>query len=263
MINLRPVEGKHRTSSSSATLGREHHAWLAVEPHAPLVQLLAILPLVALYEAAIPWVTDRSHAYHRIDAWSQWVLAQIGLSAWCLPGLLILLALLASHLLRRRPWKVELRTVARLWAEALLATVPLFVLYLLFTLPVGQLMASDAQLLTRSPQGFAANAVLAIGAGLFEEFAFRLVLLSALIWTFKRLGTPSDPAELVGICLAAATFATAHFFGPSPKEFTLLAFLFYTAAGIYLGAAFILRGFATAAIIHATFNILLFLLAAG
>ena len=36
--------------------------------------------------------------------------------------------------------------------------------------------------------------------------------------------------------LYAATFATAHFFGPSPKEFTLLAFLFYTAAGIYLGA---------------------------
>ena len=260
MINLRFVKGK-RTTSSSASEG--HHAWLAVEPHAPLVQLAALAPLVVIYEAVMPLVSDRTHVYHRIDAWSQWVLSRVGLSAWCLPGLLILLALLAAHMIRRDRWAVDLKAVARLWGEALVGAVPLFVLYLVFTLPVGQVVAAKLQVAARPAQGLGAGMVLAIGAGLFEEFFFRLVLVSALLWVLRRwLAVPSDPAELVAICLAAAVFASAHFFGPSPREFTLLAFLFYTAAGIYLGAAFVLRGFATGAIIHAAFNILLAIFAA-
>ena len=267
MINLRSVKGKRTTSSQrtassqrtgSSPASQGHHAWLAVEPHAPLVQLVSLLPLVVLYEAAMPFVSDRSHAYHRIDAWSQWMLSRVGLSAWCLPGLLILLALLAAHMVRRDRWDIDAKTVVRLWGEALVGAVPLFVLYLVFTLPVGQLVATELQVVVRPAQGLGASIILAIGAGLFEEFVFRLVLVSALLWVLRRwLAVPSDPAELVAICLTAAVFASAHFFGPSPKEFTLLAFLFYTAAGIYLGAAFVLRGFATGAIIHATFNILL------
>jgi membrane protease YdiL (CAAX protease family) len=258
MINRRSVKGKHATPTSPPA-ERES---LVTGPYPPLVQLLALLPLVVFYEAAVPWTTDRTHFYHRIDAWSQWLLSHIGLTAYYLPGLLILAALLLLHLVRRDRWTVSPAQAGRLWLDALLWLVPLFVLYLLFTMPVRQLLGMVLQTSGNGPPDLFANVVLSIGAGLFEEFVFRLLLVSLLLWVLERLlGVPKDPAQLVAICFSAALFASAHFFGPSAEPFTYLGFLFRAAAGIYLGAVFMLRGFATGAIVHAAFNVVLALLA--
>lgn len=262
MINTLNVIDKSPDRQSSRT----GHAGVRVltGPYRPLVQLMALLPLVILYEAAIPLATDRTRFYHRIDAWSQWALSQIGLTGTFLPGVLILGTLLACHIVRRDPWRFHWADVGRLAGESLLWVVPLFVLFLLFTLPVGQLVAAGLQITSGDEADLFSSAILSIGAGLFEEFVFRLALVSLLLWVLQRLlAVPADASQLVSVCFAAAVFASAHFFGSGAETFTYLGFLFRAAAGIYLGAVFILRGFATGAIVHAGFNILLSIYAVG
>jgi len=230
-------------------------------PYSPLVQLLVLLPLVVFYEAAMPFISERTHAYHRIDAWSQAALSKLGLTAWYLPGALMLLGLLAIHVYRHDPWKVRADSLWKLWGESILWTVPLFVLYLLFTLPVGRLLGAGAALAMGGSEDLFAQIVLAVGSGLFEEFIYRLVLMSALLWLLQRLFRLSlDASQLLAVCLAAAVFAAALYVGPSHARYDHLAFLFRVGAGIYLGSVFILRGFATSTIVHATFNIALALL---
>jgi len=258
MINLPPVARKASKPSSADSSGARVRA---AAPHAPLVQLLVLLPLVVLYEAAVPFTVLRTGWYHRIDAWSQAALGRVGLTAYYLPGVLILLALLVVHLWRRDPWTVRADQLWKLWGESLLWIVPLFVLYLLFTLPVGKLLSTELALLPRGPDDLFSNVVLAVGAGLFEEFVFRLVLVSLVLWLLRGLlRLRVDAAQLIAVCFAAAVFASAHHFGPGAEPYSHAAFLFRVAAGIYLGAAYLVRGFATAAIVHAGFNISLVLL---
>lgn len=234
---------------------------LMTGPHSALVQMVALLPLVVFYEVAVPFTTLRSHWYHRIDVWSQAVLSKIGLTAYYLPGALILVTLLVIHLWRHDPWRLRLESLGRLWAESVLWTVPLFVLFLLFTLPVGRLFAAELELYARGPKDLFSSVVLAIGSGLFEEFVFRLVLMSLVLWLLQKVfRVPVDAAQLVAVCLTAAAFASAHYFGPGASGYSHLGFLFRAGAGIYLGSVYILRGFATGAFVHAGFNIALALL---
>ena len=87
------------------------------------------------------------------------------------------------------------------------------------------------------------------------------MLVSLVLWLLQKLfHIRVDAAQLIAVCLAAAVFAAAHHFGPNARPYNHLAFLFRVGAGIYLGSVYILRGFATAAIVHAGFNILLALL---
>lgn len=266
MINVPDVANKSSDQSQSAEPAAPPLPRDAEAAHPPLAQLLVLLPLVLFYEVAITLTTLESGWYHRIDAWSRAALGRIGLTAYYLPGLAILVTLLAWHLLRGDPWKLDLRQMLRMWIEAALLAVPLFVLYLLFTLPWATVLGAAGEPLQIGPGGgpddLFSSVVLAIGAGLFEEFVFRLVLVSALVGLLHGvLEIRLDAVQLVAICVTAALFAAAHHFGPGAAAYGHVAFLWRVAAGIYLGSVFILRGFATAAIAHAGFNIALAVLA--
>jgi hypothetical protein len=250
-----PSKAKQSSGKESRPAAR---AKVMTGPHPALLQIAALLPLVVFYELAVPFTTLKSGWYHAIDLWSQRGLARIGLTQYYLPGLLVLATLLVVHLVRREPWRIRPAQLWKLWAEALVWTVPLFVLYLLFTMPVQRLLGVSLSLVARGPADLFSNVILSIGAGLFEEFVFRLALVSAALFLLQRLwNVPLSAAQVVGVCFAAAVFSAAHHFGPGAPPYDHLDFLFRVAAGIYLGAVYILRGFATAAIVHAAFNIIL------
>ena len=259
MINKSAVAGKSEKTSGEGQ-GAARHAKVMTGPHAPLVQLVVLLPLVIIYEMAVPFTTLKSGWYHAIDAWSQRLLGRIGLTEYYLPGALILATLLVVHLVRRDPWRIEPRQFWRVWGEALVWTVPLVGMYLVFTLPVRKLLGIGGflQLPARGPEGLFSSIVLYIGAGLFEEFVFRLVMISIVLFVLQRaFKVGVSAAQVVAVCVAAAVFSAAHHFGPGAPAYHPVDFLFRVAAGIYLGATYISRGFATAAIVHAMFNIVL------
>jgi len=225
-------------------------------PHPPLTQLLALLPVVLFYEVAISIIGISDKNKSGLDVWFGELLSRIGLSAWYLPGILVLAVLLVVHLYRRDPWQIRADSLWKLWGEALLWTVPMVVLYLLFSMPIGEHLAAALSLFDIGGGGGSLRQVVTgVGAALFEEFVFRLVLISvALLLMQKLFHAPSAAAQIVAVCVSAALFATAHPPSSDNDARAQLEFLYRVSAGIYLGAIYLKRGFATATIVHATFN---------
>ncbi len=222
--------------------------------YSPLAQMVALVPLLLFYELSILLMDLRGMA--PLDSRTQDVLSKVGLSAYYLPGVLVLLALMGIHLYRRDPWKIDASQLWKLWGEALLLTVPLFIIYLLFTAPVHKYIACQLSMLSEGGRRFDfANVVMGTGEAIFEEFVFRLLALPLLMLLLLKLfRLPVRMAEIIAICLSAAIFAAGHHIVPGAAP-SHTDFLFRVAAGMYLAAMFLMRGFASVAIIHATYNV--------
>ena len=107
--------------------------------------------------------------------------------------------------------------------------------------------------------GLAAKMVLALGAGVYEELAFRLILITALLFVFQRL-IPGKAfiRTAIAIVISAALFSAFHYMGVSEK-FSSDSFLFRFYAGVILGTIFVLRGIGIAAYTHAFYDLFLIL----
>jgi hypothetical protein len=104
--------------------------------------------------------------------------------------------------------------------------------------------------------------MLSVGAGIYEELLFRVVLVAALAWIGHAvLGWRPAIAGLWATLLGAMLFSAAHYVGPYGDRLTLYSFVFRMIAGVFFSALYLLRGFGITAWTHALYD--LFLLAAA
>lgn len=97
----------------------------------------------------------------------------------------------------------------------------------------------------------------AIGAGIYEEIVFRLLLLSSVALVLRRaLGFSAPGSAALAVFVSAAAFAWAHFTGSGGESFAWRPFAFRLAAGLLLGAVFVLRGLGVAVYLHAAYDVL-------
>jgi len=100
--------------------------------------------------------------------------------------------------------------------------------------------------------------ILAIGAGVYEEILYRLLLLSVLYYILhKALKFKEWFSSLAAIVLGAAVFSAVHHIGPMSETFRGDTFLFRFVAGIILSTIFILRGLGIAVYTHAIYDVIL------
>ncbi|MBI5849946.1 MAG: CPBP family intramembrane metalloprotease [Planctomycetes bacterium] len=99
----------------------------------------------------------------------------------------------------------------------------------------------------------------ALGAGLFEEAVFRLLLLSLLALAFTRAANafalPRSAGVAAAVFVAAIVFSWFHHVGAVAEEFRFPVFAFRAIAGVVLGAIFVLRGFAVVVYAHAAYDV--------
>ena len=95
-----------------------------------------------------------------------------------------------------------------------------------------------------------------VGAGIYEEAMFRLVLFSVLAWMFRRMELASLIAFALAAIGSATLFATAHHLGPQGEPYRNYHFLFRLVAGLYFVALFQYRGFGIAVGAHAGYDVL-------
>lgn len=97
-----------------------------------------------------------------------------------------------------------------------------------------------------------------LGAGVYEEFVFRLVLFSGLVLFLKRaqLENRIIVYGLAGI-LSALVFAGAHHLAPFAEPFEIKVFAFRAMGGLVLSSLFVARGFGIVAYTHSFYNIFL------
>ena len=233
---------------------------------APRYSLLFALPLLIIYEvlaalapAGPSGMTIRNGADVALQAIFVWLagawgprlflLILIGVGAW----------LIAKDIRANRS-SIRLPVLAGMLLEAIL-------LALAFGIVVGSL---TTVLLGGPPPamaiGFAQKIdratllMISLGAGIYEELLFRVLLVGFLAWTANKVfGWRPLVAGIAATVLGALIFSAFHYIGPFGDRLDVYSFVFRTIAGLFFSALYLMRGFGLTAWTHALYDVLLLL----
>jgi len=243
----------------------------------PLYALCFLLPLIILYELGTIGVnTEQIHqslVQTRVVAfiWLMNLAEWIGMHhslAWAFPGFVVVIILLCWHLASSYPWHIRFGWIGAMGLECFILTLPL--------LAINAAIGSSAQSTNAfvvlgtsqvaTSNSFLAYLVTSIGAGIYEELVFRLILVGLIIVIMEDLcKVKSATATIIAVFISAALFGAHHYLGFKAGElislpgetFTIVSFIFRTAAGVYFAIIFHYRGYGIAAGTHAAYNIIL------
>ena len=224
---------------------------------------LSVLPLLALYEVLIV-VVNRGSAYEvhvGAEVWIKRLLLSLGVTGMASVGLIVLVAGGLVFLYERKK-KLPLRPVYFGWmiAEsavyAVVAAVAVSsIVGLIFSaapVRIGLAAAGPAQ---ASPDLWT-MLTLSIGAGLYEELVFRVLLVGGLYWGLRHVFERPGAAYLTAAVVGAAVFSAVHYLGALGDVFTLPSFTFRFLFGLAMNALFLARGFGIAAWTHALYDVM-------
>jgi len=225
------------------------------ETRRPTHCLWFLLVLAGLHEALVLWVVQGSDPGRELLAQRliQSLLGWFGFVGSWVPGVVLVAVLLIWHRVKRDRWRVRWWVLPAMVGESLVLAVPLLVLSALFA--VGQGLGGA---------GLRAELVRALGAGIYEELVFRLLLISGLAWLLTELVQLRHPMSLwVAVVLAALLFALCHFEPIGWEVFAWKPFAFRVAAGGYLSVIFVGRGLGVSSGCHVAYNLVLVWLRSG
>ena len=244
------------SSSSRAKKSRSGGGYLSSARH-PWPCFLFLLPLLLVYEGGIVWMGGAQAELLRTgaDTWLHWGLEACGLQHFYWgPGLVVVL-LLGWCWLRRGDRPGDPAGVCMGMAiESVVFALGLWGI----SRGLSPLLDSFGVKLAAAPppaQETLREIITYVGAGLYEEVLFRLLLFSGLVWLLKLIEVPSLPALLAAAAASALVFSAAHHLGPYGESFDGYAFLFRTLAGLYFTLLFQLRGFGVAVGAHACYDV--------
>lgn len=221
------------------------------ETHRPLNQLLVIVPLLVAFQiGAMRWGNSLL-----VPQVLRYVFLQMAVTGPFLSAGLVVAVLIGQHLTRKDSWYVSGWVAAGMVVESAVWSLPLLGLSWITR------DMSPAAIREEVLRG----AVEAIGAGVYEEFVFRLVLLSVLMLIFvDLLHLKKETFGVAAVILAGLAFAAFHF---SPEQWWGDAtipwgrFAFLAGAGVWWGMLFVWRGFAVAVCSHIWWDLLVVVLA--
>ena len=243
------------------------------ETRKPVSALLFLAPLIAVYEAGIVFVNAACSTVEMRNMAEVIVRSLAGLAgvvkllsllgihrtvAWLvLSGLVVILVLIIWQFKSRKPWRVRPVCLAGMLGESLLYGAALLAVLVLFRKLSPSFMSNPAD---EAGLSFGSRLALSLGAGIFEEFLFRLVGVGLIFLFLNRsLEIPRHGAFAIAAIVTALAFAGFHLLGPFGAEFNPWSFGFRTFAGVYFACLLALRGFGITAGAHAAYDIILVL----
>lgn len=96
---------------------------------------------------------------------------------------------------------------------------------------------------------------LSLGAGLYEELLFRVVLVALISNTVRLGGFSRTTAGVVAVIVGALIFSAFHYVGALGEPLRLDSFVFRAVAGVAFSALYLARGFGITAWTHALYDI--------
>ncbi len=228
--------------------------------HRPLQCLVFLLPMVLAYEVGMAVAHANVHAGERPGLAAQqilhWFFSLFGATGVYLPGFALIAVLLVWHVASHHPWKISWNALMGMAGESVLLAIPVLLLNEL-TREESPLQAVVAS------HGVSAfdNLLLSIGAGIYEELLFRLIIISLLTLLLIDIGGLKQvPGVALAVILSSLMFAAHHYEPIGADEWSRSAFAFRAAAGAYLAAVFVVRGFGLAVGCHVFYDIMAFFL---
>jgi hypothetical protein len=102
--------------------------------------------------------------------------------------------------------------------------------------------------------------MLSLGAGLYEELFFRVVLVTGLAAAARTvIGASRRVAGVIAAVAGALIFSAFHYIGPYGDPFGVQSFTFRFLSGLAFSALYLLRGFGITAWTHALYDAFLLL----
>jgi len=106
--------------------------------------------------------------------------------------------------------------------------------------------------------GFPAQVMVSLGAGIYEELVFRVLLVSGLVLIARKgIGRSRKSASLFAVIVGALIFSAFHYVGAYGEPFALGSFTFRVIAGLLFSGLYVLRGFGITAWTHALYDVFL------
>ena len=212
---------------------------------------VAALPLLVIYEILIVLSQSRYWGIRNAaDVWIRTFLMAFDLQAQHITFVLIgiSLALIPIAKSRARGIKLKANYFALMFAECLT-----------FSLVLGVVLQSILRLSGLSSggpgSGLMQNLALSVGAGLFEEIIFRVILLNLLFLLLSPLLKKKIVAAVFSVLLASFLFSLSHYVGTMADTWQLYSFMFRWAAGLLFTVLYFVRGFAITSYTHALYDI--------
>ncbi|WP_157605074.1 CPBP family intramembrane glutamic endopeptidase [Schlesneria paludicola] len=245
------------------------------ETQRPFCNLIFLVPLLFVYELGVLLAAHSRGTSIRngADAWLRLWLNQVGIEIVWMPPALLLGALIAWHMVTRQPWKTTWETLGGMVAESLLYAFLLIMIGQLVDLSFRQAGSPRLQMgegLVSS--GTLIRLVTFMGAGIYEEFLFRLCLLPISYLALRVLLVPKHWAIAVTVVGTSVVFSLAHYLGSDSGQnaISMLAdaffrvqssrdlwfsFVFRVLAGMFFAGLYFYRGFGITVGAHATYDV--------
>jgi hypothetical protein len=224
-----------------------------------MAALCFVLPLIGLYEAGLHLLAGEGAIRTGADAWIHRLCAGAGgLPPWA-PSLAIVGILVAWQIVERREWWCPVAQWVGMLAESAILGVGLVGLSRLVDLGFTRLEGHELLAGGPPPSPILDHGPMAVGflgAGVYEETIFRLLLIPLLYGLLRILQAPKVMATTFAVTASALLFSVAHHIGDPADDFQWFVFIFRWAAGVYFAWVFLLRGFAIAVGAHVAYDVL-------
>ena len=227
----------------------------------PLYSFLLTVPLFFIYEIGI-FLTSSSDLVllrngadaimrHGADALMGQILSAFGMNGFYWMGVIFFLGFTIVFIYQRQNWPdIEIHSdyLFIMLSESLIWSTGLY------------FFMSNAYILLMNPNGsvLIQQVTLAVGAGIYEEILFRVILIAGIA---SILGFVFQWSEMlrnwIAMLIAAGIFSSFHFIGEFGDYFSFNIFMVRFFAGILLGILYFMRGFGITAWTHAIYDLII------
>ena len=167
-------------------------------------------------------------------------------------GLVVILALMVAYHFNfkrsRRP-QFEARFFILMFLESCLYAIIMY---------FGVTRVGNVLMLSGNGQTTREVIVLALGAGIYEEFIFRVILITGFLFFFKDILKINDSvASGIAMICASFLFALFHYLGPFGEALEFRSFAIRFGAGLFLSLLYVLRGYGITAYTHTFYDLIM------
>lgn len=258
-----PHRGSFRRSgrlASDAPPSAVEHYWSSARR--PLHVLVFLLPLIVTYELCLVFVLASEQgvltnlAHKTLLGFFEAFGIPVA-SGLYLGGVLIVVVLLVWHLLLRHAWRVDLGTLGLMAIETVMLTMPLLLIAHLIAggWEARPLMAPSTDIASLD---VITRTAISVGAGLYEELIFRMLLIAVLHTLLVDICRASNTVgSIIAVVVAAVCFTVYHPINEPDGSMAWRRMAFYFVAGLYFGALFVARGFGIVVGVHAMYDVVI------
>jgi len=217
--------------------------------HSAFYSVVLAIPLLLLYEVLLaltstPYVQVRNAA----EMWLRNVLLFLNINSQQATFFMIGILLASIPFIKTENLNLHGKYIVYMLFEALIYSFLLGVVIQFILNPVFLLLPN------RNPNSIQLFA-LSLGAGLYEEFFFRVIMLNGIFFFFGFLIKNVVVNGIISVLLASFMFSASHYVGNMADSFNIYSFIFRFAAGLLFTILYLLRGFGITAYTHAFYDI--------